>query len=379
MPTTPTTLFVTCARRLEPILIEELVALGLPRRRLRQGGRGVYVREASFQEVYLINYCARVASRVFWPLGRFRCQDRHTLYRGAASLPWEQLLAADATIAVEAHIEGQHPELRHSHFAALVVKDALCDRLRDKRGSRPSVDRVDPTVSLHLYLSRGEATLSWDTSGPPLHKRGYRQDGGEAPLQETLAAAILALIGFRGQGAFCDPMCGSGTLLIEAGLIATATPPGFLRRRWGFMAHPSFDQQDWLRVKNKADSQRRLRPHYPLYGMERDPSALASCQSNLRAAGLSAHVTLVPGDCQDWQGGPLFAFMAVNPPYGVRLKSIDPLKDLLTAFARTHAAPHAVVAVLSPEDLPLSFSEFSVERRFPLMNGGLPVTLHCLS
>lgn len=369
------TLFVSCSRGLEPFLTRELTTLGFDHERLRPSCRGVEVHGARFTDVYRINYCSRLASRVLWPLAHFPCRDRQALYRAAAAIPWEELLPSDATIAIDANVAEGHRELRHSHFAALVVKDALCDRLRERRGFRPSVDRNDPTVQLNLYVGERSASLYWDTSGQPLHKRGYRQEGGEAPLQETLAAAILMIGGYRGKGAFCDPMCGSGTLLIEAALIATATPPGFLRRQWGFMSHPSFSQLEWLRCKNYADSKKKsLPPHETLYGVERDHAAIAHCRGNLRAAGVHGNVNLIHADCSLWQGSPLFSFIAVNPPYGMRVDD-RMIAPALENFIANHAEDKATVLVLVPANSSLAFSSLQLKRKASLSNGGIPVQL----
>lgn len=360
-------IFVSCAQSLEPLLMQELRELGFSK--LRKGSLGVYLDNAKFSDVYRINYCSRLASRVLWPLLRFRCADRDALYGNIAALPWKEMIDAKATIAIDANLDS-HPMLRNSHFAALVVKDAVCDKVRESRGSRPSVDKEDPTVQLNLYIERGWATLSWDTSGQPLHKRGYRQEGTVAPLQESLAAAMLIAGGYKGEGSFCDPMCGSGTLLVEAALMATKTPPGFLRHRWGFMGHPKFVQLEWLREKNRADEGRSLQVPFSFVGLESSAEAAASSRKNLRASGMSSLVEVIEVDCTTWSNDMRFQWIATNPPYGVRLEQSDTLMAQLKRFVDLHAEDKGCALVLSP----VPMHDWETVGKFS--NGGLAVGLY---
>ena len=211
-------LFVTCSGGLEELLEQELQELGYT---TQPGFRGVYVFNVSMREIYHINYCSRIAVRVLLPLRKFKCYDKKSLYFEVSKVDWTEYIPKDKTFAIDANVK--HRNIKNSLFAAQVVKDVICDQFRDKFGYRPSVDLKFPDVQLNLFINQDNAVLSFDTSGEPLYKRGYRQQKSEAPLQETLAAAMLYSIGYSGKEALCDPCCGSGTLLIEAAMVATNT------------------------------------------------------------------------------------------------------------------------------------------------------------
>ena len=240
-------IFTTCGPHLEPILEEELHEMGF--KETRQGYRGVYLEIGEFSDVYKINYQSRIASRVIYPLDHFKVWDDKTLYKGALKIDWSLYLKVDDTFAIDYSVD--HPSFRNSLYAAQVLKDAICDHFREKEGKRPSVDVANPKVQFHLFIREGWATISLDTSGAPLHKRGYRTEGGDAPLQETLASALLKIAKYNKEEIVFDPCMGSGTFLIEAALMATNTPPGYLRKKWGFFGHPEFSEEKWLQVKKK--------------------------------------------------------------------------------------------------------------------------------
>lgn len=321
-------LFITCAPTLEPLLIEELQELGLSS--LTIGYRGVTVNEGDWETIYRVNYASRLASRVLLPLSRFKCFDRQSLYRHAMEIDWPALLKGNATFAIDANVN--HRALRNSLFAAQVVKDAICDQMRQRTGRRPSVQVQEPDVQINLFIQQQYAVISFDTSGTPLHKRGYRQESVEAPIQESLAAAILRLAGYSKEKVLFDPCCGSGTLLIEAALIATDTPPGYLRKQWGFMRHPKYDNVKWLKVRNQLDEKRTSLAPGRLYGIDRAHSAIRACKINLKAAGFSQQVEVAEADFREY--APNFApdFIVANPPHGKRLDEEEMLKPLYRAL-----------------------------------------------
>ncbi len=370
-----TNLFVTCGPLLEGPLMDELRSLGFSK--LKQGCRGVYVDDATITDCYRINYCSRIATRVLWPLIRFRCPNRDALYNNARQVPWEKIVSQRATIAIDSNVSG-NTQLRNSHFAGLVIKDAVCDSLRELRGTRPNVDVENPDVQLNLYVAGGAATLSLDTSGKPLHKRGYRQEGGEAPLQENLAAAILMLIGYQGTGVLCDPLCGSGTFLIEAALIATKTMPGYLRQRWGFQSHPHFRQEEWLRTKNTEDQQRQPLPQGLLYGVDSKNTVLEGCRKNLRAAGFLKEVALQHGDFDQLLPTLNTEWVVTNPPYGTRLGKpanvASVYRQLGEAIKRCKSSS-LVFGILLPETSASSSLDLPVKKVISLSNGGIPIHL----
>jgi putative N6-adenine-specific DNA methylase len=317
-------LVITCSPGLENILAEEIENLGF--QEITKGYCGVYVPYNSFDDVYIINYCSRLASRVLLPMTRFRCRNRHDLYNAVRKIEWSEYMSPSTTFAIDANVT--HSELRNSLYAAQVVKDGICDYFRDKMGSRPSVDVKNPQVQLNLFIREGNGILSFDTSGTPLHKRGYRQETVEAPLQETLAAACLTLAGYQGNEVLCDPCCGSGTFLIEAALIASQTAPGYLRQTWGFLRHPDHSQEAWLKIKVAADNQRIPLDKEHFYGNDVAQGAVRACKINLRASGFSKDVEVVQRDFRDYSPPKQPTFIISNPPHGIRLNDEDHLVGL---------------------------------------------------
>jgi putative N6-adenine-specific DNA methylase len=316
--------FVTCSGGVEPLLQQELSEMGYEQTTL--GYRGVYVNSSSINDIYRINYCSRLAGRVLLPLARFRCRDINSLKRGLDGVDWLRYIPKGKTFAIDANVS--HRELRNSLYAAQLMKDTICDQFRDKIGSRPNVEIKTPDVQLNLFIHNDLAVVSFDTSRTPLYKRGYRQESVEAPLQESLAAALLKLANYRGTEILCDPFCGSGTLLIEAALVATHTPPGYLRQHWGFMLLPDFSQDDWLRIKNDADKKRIPLPKGVLYGCDINRSAVFACKANMRAAGFHQSVEVVQCDFRDYVPPAPPTMLMTNPPHGLRLEDVDHLKPL---------------------------------------------------
>lgn len=363
-------LFITCATALEPLLMEELQQLGI--HSIHSGYRGVYVDSWDWSTIYKINYGSRLASRVLLPLIRFKCYDRHSLYKETSLIDWTQFIKDRQTFAIDANVH--HRELRNSLFAAQIVKDAICDQMRKKTGHRPSVNVQDPDIQLNLFVQNQIGILSFDTSGIPLHKRGYRQESIEAPLQETLAAAILKLAKYQKDQILLDPCCGSGTLLIEAALMATNTPPGYLRRKWGFMHHPRYDQIEWLRVKNELDAQRHpLNPGH-LFGIDLSREAVRVCKINLKAAGFLQGVEVKQGDFREFTLEKIPNLIVTNPPYGRRLEEEDRLRPLYKAlgdFLKNNCAKPGCGFIFTGNlDLAKSIG-LAATKRHVLNNGGI--------
>lgn len=362
-------LFITCASGLEPLLLEELQELGFTH--LRIGYRGVYLSEWEWETVYRVNYASRIASRVLLPLSQFHCFDRHALYRHVMQLDWVPFFRKGETFAIDANVH--HRKLRNSLFAAQVVKDAICDQLRQRIGVRPSVRVECPDVQLNLYINQHHATLSFDTSGEPLHKRGYRQETVEAPIQETLAAAILRLARYTSRDIYFDPCCGSGTLLIEAALMATETPPGYLRHHWGFMKHPEFDQGIWLKVRNQLDVHRKSLMTGHLFGIDRSQGAVRACKINLRAAGFHQEIDVREGDFREYCPPISPTLIVANPPHGVRLGEEEMLRPLYRALGdfmkRAALKPGRGWVFTSNLGLAKEVG-LAAKRRYPLSQGG---------
>jgi putative N6-adenine-specific DNA methylase len=308
--------FATCAKGTEGALRRELVALKLPRVR---GDRGGVSFEGELEAGMKACLHLRTAMRVLVELGRFQAPDQEALYEGVKALPWEDWLTARTTLAVEASVSSS--AITHSGYAALKVKDAVVDRLRDKLGARPDVDPKDPDFAIVLHLARGEATISLDLAGEPLHKRGLRLQTTVAPLKETLAAAILALGGADPELPFVDPMAGSGTLAIEHALRARRIAPG-LKRAFGFQRWPVYrggPQSAWDRMKEAARAEALPKAPAPIVARDLHPKALAALRQNVGAAGLAGDIVIEEGDARDlapaFPRGMLFS----NPPYGERM------------------------------------------------------------
>lgn len=319
MPTaTPSaSLFVVCGGGLENVLMDELRELGFTK--FLPSIRGVYVDIRGMQDIYTINYCSRIATRVLLPLQRFRASDREALYQAVSKVDWSLYISPKQTFAVDANVSN-NANLKHSLFAALVVKDAVCDQIRERTGARPSVSLESPDLQLNLFINKDKGILSLDTSGAPLHHRGYRQSGGEAPMQENLAAALLRMGGgFGPLQRLLDPCCGSGTLLIEAAWMATRTAPGSLRKEWGFMRLPQYKAAEWLTFREEINKQQLTLSKGDLVGIEVSQENWRACKENLKAAGLHPYIEVHCQDFRRYQSNQQFDLICSNPPHGRRL------------------------------------------------------------
>ena len=308
------TFFAQTAEGFEDPAQEELTALGAAQ--IQPAHLGFHF-QADPQTLYRINYQSRVLSRVLAPLSAFACRDRDDLYRGAKAVQWRHILGAEDTFGVLANVSA-NDNLRHSKFAALCVKDAVADQFRELTGRRPNVDKTDPDVWIHLHIQRQQATISLDTSGGALHRRGYRKATVAAPMKETLAAVMIALSGWQGQRPLYDPMCGSGTLLCEAAMAAGHIPPGYLRRSFGFFHLPDFDTSLWENVKKKANNGIRPLTAGQVSGSDIDSRAVKMAQSNCRMLPGGGVIRVTRKAFQDIDGLEKHVILC-NPPYGIRL------------------------------------------------------------
>ena len=330
-------LFARCASGFEAVLADELRSLGLQRVRPLKGGVSF---AGSTHDAYRACLWSRVATRIQLVLARVGANDAQALYDGVRSVAWDEHVSPGATIAVHAH--GQNAALRNTQFTALKVKDAVCDRLRDVRGARPDVDAANPGFAIDVSLHKDKATIYANLSGASLHRRGYREDGvqTQAPLKETLAAGMLLAAGWpdlvaraqQSQDAvgFLDPMCGSGTLAIEAALVAAGIAPGLHRAKWGFEGWVQHDAAAWAALLDEAGERRngtdasRVR----IVAGDIDQGAVDIARANAQRAGVSGLVELhcaESAQAQAYLGAlatlPQQGLMAVNPPYGQRLNA----------------------------------------------------------
>jgi putative N6-adenine-specific DNA methylase len=304
----------------------ELKAVGATE--IKAGYRGFHF-QASPAVLYRMLYTTRLFSRVVAPLTLFDCHSPKYLYRRAYELPWEELMRLDQTFAVQAVTV--HSAMHHSRYAALSLKDAIVDRFRDRTGSRPNVDPKTPDVSLHLYIERNQAVISLDLAGGSLHRRGYRMDAIEAPMQETVAAGMIAASGWEGNRCLVDPFCGSGTILCEAWMRACRIPAGYLRSTLGLFQLPDFDPALWARMKAEQDACIEHPARLELVGSDSDPAAVRAAKGNLARLPEGKRVTVEVADFRQLDGWSE-ALMVTNPPYGIRLGSADMAGQLLKEF-----------------------------------------------
>lgn len=310
-------LFATATRGTEPFLAEELETLGCKRIRQDRGGVRFF---AALDEIARVLIHSRIAMRVLYPLRQFEAKGAEGLYEAARSIEWEDWLSRSSTFSIEATLKDT--EHTHSGFVALKLKDGLVDRLREKWGTRPDVDTHHPTFHIVAHLAKTSLSVSLDLSGEPLFKRGYRQATTAAPMKETLAAAMLLGSKYDGSESFLDPMCGSGTLAIEAGFIATRRAPG-LKRDFACEKWPSFAPK----LKPLLDDVRKeafslLRPApAPIIARDYDEEVLAAVKRNVVTAGLSTSVRIEQADATAAlpPDGVTPGLVCTNPPYGERL------------------------------------------------------------
>lgn len=317
-------LYLTCPKGLEGLLAEEAKGLGLDEVREHTSAiRGA----ADMETAYRLCIWSRLANRVLLVLKRFSMKNADDLYDGVHAVDWADHLAADGTLAVE--FSGHGSGIDNTHFGALKVKDAIVDKLRNREGLRPSVEKIDPDVRVHLRLERGEAILSLDLSGHSLHQRGYRLQQGAAPLKENLAAAVLIRSGWpriaAQGGALADPMCGVGTFLVEAAMIAADIAPNLKRERWGFSAWLGHVPALWRKVHEEAQARAQAglaKPPLWIRGYEADPRLIQPGRNNVERAGLGDWVKIYQGEVSTFEPRPdqnQKGLVISNPPYGERL------------------------------------------------------------
>lgn len=344
-------LVITCGSGLEPLLAEELIELGYPNP--KAGFRAVTV-EGDLEAIYKINYNSRIGTRVLMPLKSFRCRDAKSLYEALRDENWPGFIPAGKSFAIDANVN--HPNLRNSLYAAQVVKDAICDKFREETGDRPRVNPKRPDVQLNLFIQGQMGTIAFDTSGASLTKRGYRIEAVEAPIHETLAAALLRLAKYNKDEILCDPCCGSGTFLIEAALQMGQIPPGFLRTDWGFTKLPQHDQNLWLKVKNSSDAKKIPLIPGRLFGCDINRNSVRITKTNLKAAGLQGFIDVAVTDFKAYKPPVSPTFFITNPPHGRRLDNeadLIPLYRDLGDFLKQNGA-HPSKAFVFTGSLPLA-------------------------
>jgi putative N6-adenine-specific DNA methylase len=363
--------FATCPRGLEQVLAAELVALGARDAQAVDGGVA-FAGELAL--CYAANLESRVASRVLWQVGHARYRSEQDIYEAARALPWPRRFDVRRSIRVDtAAIKSP---VRSLDFVTLRVKDAICDVFRAGNGERPDVDTQEPDVRVHVFLTRDEATFYLDTSGEPLFRRGWRAARGEAPLRENLAAGILRLTGWTAPAPLFDPMCGSGTFLVEAAMMALGVAPG-ANRAFGFEKLSDFDAAGWRALRGKARERGGPVSALQIYGSDRSGNALELARENLRAAGISGAVQLKQMSMLDASPPAGSGTMVMNPPYGERTGGEDELAAFYPRLGDVLKQRFTGwTAYIFTADLRLpKLIRLAASRRIPLYNGALECRL----
>ena len=306
--------FATVAKGLEPLLVDELEQLGATS--VEPGFCG-----ASFKGdralLYKVNLWARLPFRVLWRLSEFPCSDGDDLFTGVQRIHWQDYLTPDMTLAVTA--TGKTKALNHTHFTALQIKDAIVQQQVDELGERSDIDTHEPDVRVNVHLHKNKATVSLDSSGSSLHRRGYRPAVGAAPLKESLASALIQLSGWEPHQAFYDPLCGSGTLPLEAGLRSLRVAPGLFREQFGFETWLDYDDALWEQLLTDAeDQQQETLPAY-VGGSDRNINVIVQAHSNAQKCGIEHLVDFQRRDLAEIEAPTDSGVVLCNPPYGERL------------------------------------------------------------
>ncbi len=318
--------FAQAADDIKDIVEEELISFGA--QKTSQAYCGIHF-TANTKVLYTINFQSRLINRVLAPLISFNCSSDDQLYKGALQVSWEDFLDPSKTFAVFASVTNSY--IQHSKFASLRLKDAIVDYLRDLTGKRPSIDTREPDIWLNLHIENNEATISLDTSGGSLHRRGYRKQGIRAPMVETLAASIINYSGWDGKSALYDPFCGSGTLLCEAYMLASKTPASIFRKKFGFERLPDFNLSLWKKIKEDALEKIKQVKKGAIAGSDISADAVEASITNCKVIDKENVIGIENYDVFniDKIDG---ATIVCNPPYGIRIGKSDDLSNFYKRF-----------------------------------------------
>lgn len=354
----------------EDILAKELLVLGA--QKVEQGVRMVsFVGDKGF--MYKANLALRTALKILKPIYHFRAHNDQSLYKGIQSIDWTQYLSANDTFVVDVTLHSDH--FNHSQFVALKTKDAIVDQFRDKFGKRPDIDKDYPDLRINIHIHNDQCSVALDTSGASLHHRGYRTATNIAPINEVLAAGMLLLSGWDGQGDFLDPMCGSGTILAEAAMIACNIPANINRKEFAFEKWNDWDN-DLFDMIVESLMKKTKEFHYTISGYDKAPSAVLKAKDNIRNANLDEYVNISQEnffDTQKRSRGPLH--MVFNPPYGERL-DID-LERFYREIGDTlkQSYPNTNAWFITANLEALKFVGLKPSRKIKLFNGKLEARL----
>lgn len=299
---------------LEEVLAKELTQLGANDIEI---GRRMVSFTGDKELLYRANFQLHTAIRILKPIAHFRARSAEDMYDAVRKIDWSKYIEKGKTFSVDSVVYSE--EFRNSRFVTYKVKDAIVDQFREATGDRPNISVANPDIRLNIHIAEDKATLSLDSSGESLHRRGYRQESVEAPLNEVLAAGMILMTGWKGDTDFIDPMCGSGTLLIEAALIARNMSPGIFRKEFAFEKWPDFDRDLFDEIYNDDSQEREFQHH--IYGYDIDMKAVNTARTNVRAAGLTKDITIEQADFKDFQKPTNKSIIVTNPPYGERIST----------------------------------------------------------
>jgi len=351
----------------EDLMVRELEELGA--KNIQKAVRAVHF-EGDQELMYKVNLWSRVALRVLKPLGSFPAANEQELYEGIKKFNWHQYMEPDETLAVDAVVNKS--VLTHSLYVAQKTKDGIVDQFRNRTGIRPNIDLRNPALRIHIHLAGDIASVSLDSSGESLHKRGYRKMQGDAPLNETLASGMVLLSNWDAQSPLLDIMCGSATILIEAGWIARNIAPGLLRPQFGFERWKDFDEDIWEGLRNEAIRMQKPALSFRLTGLERERQVFEAAQENVKLAGLSNDIDLHCMSFQDYSPPVLPSMIITNPPYGLRITTEDLFElytDLGSVFKKKYPGVSAWVLTANKE----ASHKIGLRpsRKIPLFNGAI--------
>lgn len=350
---------------LEEILAKELIALGADNVQIE---RRAVTFTGDLTLLYKANLCCRTATRILMPLKTFEANNADEVYENVKKIAWDEILEVNQTFQIDATVFSE--EFKHSQFVTYRVKDAIADFFTEKVGKRPSVRLTNPDFFIDVHISHKTCTISLDSSGESLHKRGYRSSQTEAPISETLAAAMLQMAGWHGQCNLVDPMCGSGTFLIEAALIALNIPPCIYRQSFAFEKWKNFDKDLFDTLYNDDTMEKGF--DFKIKGYDVSPRAVQIARENVKAAGLSKYITVELRSIYDWTEREEKCLVITNPPYGERLQSAD-LYGLYAQLGETlkHKFAGSTAWVISSQIDCLQRIGLRPSQKIKLLNGAL--------
>lgn len=350
---------------LEDILAQELVELGANN---VEKGRRMVAFTGDKALMYRANFALRTAIRILKPIKHFRAKSADQVYDHIKEIDWSKYIGDGKTFSVDSVVYSE--EFSNSRFVTYKVKDAIVDQFRERTGKRPNISVADADIRLNIHISEDKATVSLDSSGDSLHRRGYRQEAVEAPLNEVLAAGMILMTGWKGETDFIDPMCGSGTLAIEAALIARNIAPGVFRKKYAFEKWHDFDAALFDEIYNDDSREREFEHH--IYGYDIDYLAVNMSKANVKAAGLSADITIEQQDFKDFKGHEGKAIMVTNPPYGERISTPNLLETYKMIGERLkHAFKEGDAWILSYREECFQQIGLKPSVKIPLYNGSL--------